>query len=324
MPVAVKAARRGDIAKYYSATATLEAERRADVLARAAGLIEAIHVEEGDAVEENDLLLRIGNDEYKLRLEQAEATTSNLQSQFERLKKMQQGLVSAEEFDTAKNDLAKAVAEQGLARLSYSYAKVSSPFSGRVVRRFVDVGQYVEIGAALFTVADLNPLLARVYVPAKEFKAISVDQRVELVLDSDGARLQGRIKLISPVIDPATGTITITVEIAEYPANTRPGDFAKVQILTERRTGVTLVPKEAVFEHKGDQVAFVSVGGEAERRVVEVGFRDDVFSEVISGVDADELVVIKGQRSLQHGQKIKFPAASQVATPGAAPDTPSS
>ena len=134
-------------------------------------------------------------------------------------------------------------------------------------------------------------------------------QAVDLVLDSSGQRLAGRIKLISPVIDPTSGTIKLTVEVPDYPADTRPGDFAQVQIVTEKREGVVLVPRGAVVTDKAERIVFTVAGnGEptAERRVVEVGFTDDENAEILSGLAAGERIVVKGQRSLKHGTPLRI------------------
>jgi multidrug efflux pump subunit AcrA (membrane-fusion protein) len=96
----------------------------------------------------------------------------------------------------------------------------------------VDAGQSVINGTALFSMSDLDRLLARVHVPAKEFRNIRTDQPVDLVLDATGERLTGRIKLVSPVVDSQSGTVKVTVEVPQHPSSVRPGDFAEVQIVT--------------------------------------------------------------------------------------------
>jgi membrane fusion protein (multidrug efflux system) len=304
--VAVQVVTTGDIASYYKATATLEAEKQAQVLARVSGLVRSLACEEGDLVREGGILLQIDNEEYRLRLEQAQATAANLSARFARLTEMRaQQLASDEEFQTAKSELDAAEAEAGLARLSLSYTTVTAPFGGQVTRRLVNVGQTVSSATPLFELADFEPLLARVHVPSKEFKKLQPDQPVELLLDSGSQRLQGRIKLVSPVIDPSSGTIKVTVEVKDYPSGVRPGDFAEVQIVTERHTGAMLVPRLAVISEKGEDVVYVSVGGLAERRVVTLGFTDNDHAELLSGVELGESVVVKGQRSLKHGSPIK-------------------
>ncbi|MCZ6796114.1 MAG: efflux RND transporter periplasmic adaptor subunit [Planctomycetota bacterium] len=308
VPVAVEPAIVGSIASHYRTTATVEVEKEAEVLARVAGIVQAIPAEEGDFVDRDGVLLTIDNEEYRLALTKAEAAARNFKAKYERLTEIElEDLISVEEVETARNDLAVAKAEEGLARVNLSYATVRSPFAGRVVRRLVDEGQNVSVGTALFRVADFDPLLARVHVPAKEFGKLRREQKVKLVLDSSRERLEGSIKLVSPIIDPSTGTIKITVEISHYPRGTRPGDFAEVLVVTEERTGATLVDKEAVITDKGERVVFVALEGRvAERRPVEVGFVDDEHAEILDGVDPGELVVVKGQRSLKNGSPVKI------------------
>ncbi len=310
VPVAVAPAELGSIASYYKATATLEAEKEAQVLARVAGVIASLSAEEGDQLGEGAPLLRVENGEYRLRADQAAAATANLRARFARLTAMRdEGLTTDEEFEAARSELARAEADEGLARLDLSYTDVVAPFGGRVTRRWVGVGQNVSVGTPLFTLADFNPLLAKVHVPSREFNKLRRDQDVELVLDSGRQRVRGRIKLISPVIDPASGTIKVTLEIPSYPEGTRPGDFAQVQIVTELREGAVLVPRSAVLTDKGETVVYVAAGdggASAERRVVEVGFTDDERAQIVAGLAAAERVVVKGQRSLKHGSKLKI------------------
>ncbi len=306
VPVAVAEARTGEIASYYTATATLAADQEAEILARVSGVVQKLECEEGDEVREGAALLHIDNDEYRYRLQQAQADRGELETKLARIGKMRdQELVSAEEFETVTNDLTAAKAAEGLAQLSLSYTDVVAPFSGRIVSRKVNVGQTVNVGTPLFGIADFTPLLARVHVPAKEFHKLAPGQSVELALESNGAQMRGRVRLVSPTIDPASGTIKVTVEIIDPPADVRPGDFAQVSIVTERRAGRTLVPKIALVNDKGEQVVYVSADSTAERRVVDVGFQDDLNAEITHGVTAGERIVVKGQRSLKHGAAIK-------------------
>jgi membrane fusion protein (multidrug efflux system) len=306
-PVSVAAVSRGDLASYYSANATLEPDKVAQVLARISGVVLELGAEEGDFVRKGDLLLAIEEDEYRHRLTQTEVEAENQRSRFERAEKMfAQNLISAEEYDSARNDLRTAEAALELSAYELSLARVTAPFAGRVTVRSVDLGQNVANGTALFTLVDMRRLLARVQVPAREFRAISVDQPVVLTVDSSGDRLQGNIDLVSPVIDATSGTIKVTVAITDFPPSTRPGDFAQVAIETDRHLDTLLVPRIAVVSEKGEQVVFVAEDNKALRRLVTVGFQDDHHAEILDGLAEGEPVVVQGQRSLKDGQPLKI------------------
>lgn len=306
VPIAIEAAVRGAITSTYQTNATLEANAQADILARVPGVVQSILVEEGDQVTKGQALLQIEADEYRFRLQQAEASTKNLRARFDRLEDMsERGLASAEEFDTAEAELANAVANEGLARIELGYTTVRAPMNGFIVGRIVDPGQPISANVAVFRIADFEPLLARVHVPSKEFRRLTTEQPVTIHLDSDGTVLTGRIQLVSPVIDPSTGTIKVTVEIPTYPAGVRPGDFAEVRIVTERRENRILVPREALVSDKGEDVVYIERDGVAERIVVEIGLSDDEQAEIVSGISAGDRIVVKGQRSLQHGQAVR-------------------
>lgn len=307
MSVATTPVRRGTIDTYYSASASLDPDKQATVLSRVNGVIQDILAEEGDRVREGQPLLLIDDTEYRHRLDQTEVELERLRLRWTRTQEMAStGLVSVEALDEAASQFKAAESAWALASLDLSYTKVAAPFTGRVVLRSVDQGQTVSNGTPLFTLADMGRLLARVHVPAREFRRIQTDQAVQLVVDSTGDRLTGSIDLISPVVDSQSGTIKVTVAINDYPATTRPGDFAQVSIITDRHLETLLVPRIAVLTEHEERVVYVAAGESAERRVVEVGFEDDDSAEILKGLADGDSVIIQGQRSLADGQTISI------------------
>ena len=307
VPVAVERVERGDASSYYVATATLEASNRAEIMARTSGVVEQLLVEEGDRVKAGAGLLRLEDDEARWRLKQAEANLAAAQADYERGKAMLEGeLLSAEEYEVMENTLRVREAETELARLEFSYTRVAAPFGGQVVRRLVDRGANVSSGTALYELMDVDPLLARVHIPAGRMGSVKIGQEMEILVASVDAELIGVVSLISPIVDPTTGTVKVTAEVKDPPAEIRAGDFAEVRIVTERHEDTNLVASRALFEDAGVQVLYVVEDGQAVRRTVETGFVEGDITEITSGVEPGDLIVTKGQRQLREGGAVEI------------------
>jgi membrane fusion protein (multidrug efflux system) len=254
-----------------------------------------------------EVLLLLEDDEARVRVRQAEANLRKARSEYERGIEMREAeLLSAEEFERLENELHLREADLDLAQLELSYTRVSSPLAGRIVRRLVDLGANVSPGTPLFEVMDVEPLLARVHIPAKRMGFVRVGQSVEIRLEGGEEPLEGDVSLVSPIVDPATGTVKVTVEIRDYPPGTRPGDFARVRIVTDRHEGAVLVPSRAIFEEQGESVLYVVEEDQAVRRVVRPGYVDEDRTEILEGVRPGELVVVKGQRQLREGARVEI------------------
>jgi membrane fusion protein (multidrug efflux system) len=296
----------GRASSYYTATATLEAESHAQILARTTGVARELLREEGDAIAADETLLLLEDDEARLRVAQAEANLKTARAEHDRAEQMEKsGLLSAGEFETNVNALRVREAELELAKLQLSYTRVRSPIEGRVVRRFVDLGANVVPGMPLFEVMDVTPLLARVHIPAKRMGFIATGQTMEVRLEGTAEPLTAAVSLVSPIVDPATGTVKVTAEVRQYPTGTRAGDFAEVRIVTASHDQTILVPSRAVFEEQGKDILYVVESGKAVRRVVETGFIDGDLTEILDGVAERDLVVVKGQRQLQDGSGVE-------------------
>ncbi|NNE44833.1 MAG: efflux RND transporter periplasmic adaptor subunit [Gemmatimonadetes bacterium] len=307
MPVAVQRAELGAASSYYTTTATLEATSRAEILSRTTGVVRELLREEGDRVRAGDLLLRLEDDEARLRVQQAEANHALAQAEFNRRQKMLEGgLLSAEEFETTESNLAVRESELGLARVALEYTQVRAPFAGNVVLRHVDIGASVNPGSPLYELMDVTPLLAKVYIPAKRMGFVVEGQDMEIRLDSSDEPLRGVVRLVSPIVDSSTGTVKVTAEIKNYPAGTRPGDFAEVRIVTDRHEDAILVPSLALFEEQGENILYVVEDGKAVRRVVSPGFVDGDVTEIETGLEEGEVVVVKGQRQLKDGGAVEI------------------
>jgi RND family efflux transporter MFP subunit len=113
---------------------------------------------------------------------------------------------------------------------------------------------------------------------------------------------EGRVTRIAYALDDSTKTMGTEIEIPNPDGALRPGMYASVKISLQRRTGVLLVPAEAVVTQKGKPFAFTVAGGKARKTALRAGLDDGVNVEVLDGLSREDMVVVAGAQALTDGQ----------------------
>lgn len=307
IPVEVDTVRTGPIEAWLRATSTLEAAQEAQIVARVAGIVEQVAVEEGEQVRAGQVLVRMERERLELELRRARAALEQARSEYERNRELaRRKLVSPDVLDRARFDLDAARAAYELAELSLRESEVTAPFDGVVTARYVKVGNHVNAMAPLLRITGIHRVEAPVHLPETEVGKLAVGQLAELEIDALGeARLPGRVARIVPVVDPATGTVKVTTTVEDEAGRLRPGMFARVGIRYDRREQALLVPRAALIDQDGEQTVFV-VGEDsiAQRRRLRTGYAEGDVVEVLDGLTDGERVVVTGQSQLRDGARV--------------------
>jgi membrane fusion protein, multidrug efflux system len=307
VPVETQPLKRAEMVAVYSGTAPIEAHEEAQVVAKVGGEVRQIYVEEGDTVQAGQLLARLDGDRLRLTLAQTDANLKKLERDYKRtLDLSEKGLVSKSTAENLKYDLDALRAGYDSARLELSYTEIRAPIPGVVSARVIKVGNTISPNDPTFTVTDLDPLLAYVHVPEKEFRKIAPGQAAEVVVDAlGGERFVGNISRISPTVDPQTGTFRARVEVADQSRRLKPGMFARVNIVYERRQNALQLPRTAILDADGQQSVYVVAEGKAQQRVIRTGLTNGGWIEVLDGLKGNERVVTVGQAGLKSGTPVK-------------------
>ncbi len=314
-PVKVEPVKRGDISSYILKNTTLEAERWVDVRTRTTGQVIAILAEEGDSVSAGSVLARLDADAARINVAQREVAHREASQRYEREDALfQRNLGSKEAYESAKTQLESAKAQLEQAKLTLSYTAITAPIAGIMTLRNIEVGNMVTNNQVVASVAKFDPLLARIQVTEKDFGKITVGQIARITIEAAPEReFTGTVKMISPVVDPESGTVKITVEIPRADKSLlRPGMFASVYIITETRQNTLVIPKKAlVLEGEGNQVFVFETDpetgrGQARRRRIEIGFTDSDRLEILSGLSPGERVIMVGQEGLRPGSSVRL------------------
>lgn len=305
VPVEVEAVERRSVSSFLETNGTLEAENDVSIVARTDGPVVELAVEEGQRVREGQLLLRIEETERLAQIEIAKVTLEEARRGHERAKAARDNeVISQEVYDAALSKLESAEAQLHGAEVLYAYTRVEAPFDGVVVERFVKLGQTVTPNQTLFRLADFDPLLVKIQVPEKELSRLKTGQLAYLNVEAwPDERFTARVLRISPVVETATGTIRVTLEVASR-GKLSPGMFASVFLVIETRENALVIPKRALSLETLTDTAFVVEEGQAVRRSLELGFEETEFVEVRSGLRAGERVVVVGQDGLTEGTPV--------------------
>ena len=314
-PVKVETVKQGDISAYILKNTTLEAERWVDVRARRPGQVIAISKEEGDPVREGTVMARLDADAAQISVAQREVAYLEAKQRYEREDALfQRNLGSKQSYENAKTQFESAKAQLEQAKLDLSYTAIRSPIEGIMTLRNIEVGNMVTNNQVVASVAKFDPLLARIQVTEKDFGKITVGQTARITVEAAPEReFTGTVKMISPVVDPESGTVKVTVEIPRTDASLlRPGMFASVYIITETRRNTLVIPKKAlVLEGEGNQVFTFETDpesgrGQAQRKRIEIGFTDSDRLEILSGLSQGEQVITVGQEGLRPGSPVRL------------------
>jgi len=312
VPVRVAALQRGPISERIATSSTVDSDQRADILVEANGTVESIAVEEGDAVTPGRVLAVLKNPQLKGEFDRAQASFDRAREEYESLKSLfDKGFVARNEYDTSAHafDTARLTFEQ--ARESYSALQLTSPIPGTVSMRDLRYGEAVAPPKLAFQVVDLSKLKIDVNLPEKDLARVRAGQLTHIRTEVlEGVEVSGRVLRISPVVDPRSGTVKVTIAVDPGQQQLRPGMFVNVDIVVDTHPDAVLLPKRALVYAEGRPYAFVAITKDeqttAERRAVELGFTEEDHIELLSGAEPGEQVVIVGQSTLRDGASVRI------------------
>jgi RND family efflux transporter MFP subunit len=286
-PGAIETAESTTVDRPLSLPSQLYVEHDAAVLARSSGVVESILADIGTTVAAGQPLARLESTDQEIALAQAREKAANAAQRVDRQRALATaGVVTR--ADSEQVEFENRAAELALrkAQRDYDLTRITAPFAGVVTARVARVQRMVTEGDSLFRVTALAPVLATVRVPEAAAGGLGIGAEAR-VLTVGGKSARGRVIRASPVLDAASGTREIVVQLAPGSAVT-PGSSVTVQLGAERRR-VVAIPRAAVAK---DGYALVWDDRRTTLRAVTLGADlDGNRVEVVSGIAAGEKVV---------------------------------
>lgn len=340
--ISVKVAdvRTGEVQETLSYVGSLLPRTSVRIFSKVEGRIERIFVNVGSLVKEGDLIARIENDEITeevreaealLRVAQAtlkgkEAEMKNVERQLERSQRLfKKNFISQQDLDTvetqhysaeAQTELARArVAQREAAlenaRIRLRNTEIRSPITGYVWKKPMDRGAIAKTNIStdpIVRLVEIDPITTLISVVEKDYRKIKPGLTATIRVDAyPGRSFTGKIARVSPVLDADTRTADVEIEIPNFGKELKPGMFARVEIVAQKRRGALLVPEGALLKvGEGHGVFKLSKKGSKVKLVpVKIGLNHKGWVEVQGSLKSGDRVVTLGSGLLRDGQGVE-------------------
>ena len=239
-------------------------------------------------------------------------------------KLVEQGVIAKAEFDTAtatfkvaegryqdayeeirnrQGVLAQRRSEVALARQQLKDTAVVAPLDGIVQEKRTSSGEYLAAGTAVVNIVRMDPLRLRAEIPERESHTVKPGQNVRVTVDGDSNVYVGQIMRLSPVIAEQTRILVVEADVRNN-GKLRPGSFAHAEIVTNDSKMAVTVPNNAIVTFAGIEKVLVVQNGKALEKPLTTGRRNGEFTEIVSGVNVGEKVIID-PGNLQTGQDVQ-------------------
>jgi len=334
MTVALTKVARASLQAYVEVVGSLVGAQTVDVVPRAQGRLQSITVRIGDRVSKGQVLAKVEDQELREQLRQSDASyevaratirqreadlsfaKTNLdrnKSLFDRSLLPRQSLDDAEarhqaaqaQLELAQAQLQQASSRREELRINLGNTTVYSPVTGFVAKRLVDPGAFVTQNVILLSVVDISTVRLVVNLVERDLRKVSVGAGASVSVDAyPGELFEGRVARVAPVLDPATRTAEMEIEIPNASARLKPGMYARVRLISANKENALVVPKSAVIDTQGRKGVYLVRNGQAVLRVVTLGLEEPDRIEVTDGLTEGDDVVSTGATSLRDGAKV--------------------
>ncbi|WP_395742834.1 efflux RND transporter periplasmic adaptor subunit [Prosthecobacter sp.] len=282
---------------------TVRSKLRAMVEAKISGRLLEYTAIPGTKVKKGDLLARLENQEIQAKVDQAKAMLEQAQSDFSRQKELiESKATTRQDFDAAEARVKVTTAGLAEAETMAGYARVTAPFDGVITRKLADVGDLAMPGKPLLEIEAPTSLRFEADLPEAMLDRVSMGARMQVRIAALPQPLEAMVSEIAPVADPVSRTFLVKLDLPAADG-LRTGQFGRVAVPVAE-TKLLVVPAASVIHRGQMELLFVAKDGHALLRLVKTGKALSDGTEILSGLEEGEQVVINGTAKLTDGQPV--------------------
>lgn len=337
--VSTMVARYQDWQPHVEAFGNVRAVHGADLAFDVSGLVESVEVKSGTDVKKGQVLIKLNDDQDRATLEALRAKASLAELTAKRAKQqLAVKAISQASYDEAIADLRNAKAQADAQAALVAKKTLRAPFAGRIGIITVNPGQYINAGANVVTLQQLDPVYVDFTVPQSQLDRMQVDGNIEVSADAfPGKVFNGKVSATDPKVDLSTRNAGVEATVANPNELLVPGMFAKVAVdsgeqqryLTLPQTSVAYAPYgDTVFvvregqpparDASGKPVAAASAAGKqptqgktgashyVQQVIVKLGPARGDQVAILSGIKEGDVIVTTGQLKLKNDTPVNI------------------
>lgn len=297
--------RTSSLEQIINSTGNLIAYESVDISPERSGKLESLHFDEAGYVEKGTLLAKINDEELQAQMHRLEVNLELAKKEVARGRELLaiQG-ISQEELDRLINRVDEINAEQKLVQIQIEKSKIFAPFSGVLGLRQISEGAYITPTTVLVQLKQLNPIKLEFDVPERFLSRVREGQTLQFTTEGSDKKNQARVYAIDTEISSATRTFKVRATARNSNRTLKPGQFARITLVTGTDPNALLVPTDAVIPVLDGKQVYVARKGRAIATSVVSEDRQSARVQIISGLEAGDTVIVSGLLSLTDGTPV--------------------
>ena len=320
-------------------TGSLRAKQSVDVTAKSTGRLEKLHFDVGDRAKQGDLIAELEDDELQQQVNRASASIAVAEASFQQRRAerdnaiaevkraeelLDEQLISPQEFESRRTGLAVVNAQVQLAeaqkqqaeaelkelKIRLAQTKIYSPMTGIIATRYVDEGALISPSIPIVRIVNLATMVTRGNVPERNIGRLSIGNEATVRVDAIPDRaFTGRVARIAPVLDAATRSALIEIDIPNPQGGLKAEMFARIELDLGTTRDAILIPRAGLV-YRGQQPGVYTVEGDRPTfRAIETGLTREDQVEVLANLEPGVKIVGRGATMLREGDRIRAAGA---------------
>ena len=276
------------------------------VKSEVSGQIVDILVKEGEYVEKGQVLVKLDDRDYQLRLDSVEANYDLAQMEYKRISALAEKKIAATtDLDKIDAQLKSLKSQLSETRLALERTMIKAPISGRLNEIEAKIGDWMGVDKPVAQILQIGNVKATVGIPESDVAAVFDLKEADVTIEAlDNLTVKGKKIFLSRSPGTMARLYNLELVIPNPDGRILPGMFARVEIVKKTYKDTAVIPLYSVITQNDEKYVYVEKNGKAEKRNVELGLLSDWEIQVKNGLEPGDRLVIVGHRNLDNGQKV--------------------